>query len=227
VNGRTFWTWSEIAALVSLLVGAMSIAACESEVSEGLGLETQAPTNTGYGSPASANDAGADEDAADAPRPTVDTVAVLESVARGAYLTSPAFRQVTEAPYPSAAAPGSRVSEWVSTASWYQYIAISPGVTGSQVTLPVGTTIVRTVLDADGGVGKVTLMFKGPAGYNPALGDWWFAVTDTDGLPLESDGGAQCGKLTECFSCHIPRSNDGYLFGVPLDDRVPAATDNP
>jgi mono/diheme cytochrome c family protein len=154
----------------------------------------------------------------------MDVMVVLESIARGTYQTSPAFKQVTQEPYPSAAAPGSNVSEWVSTASWYQYIAISPGVTGSLVTLPAGTTIVRAVLNEDGGVAKLTLMHKGPAGFNPALGDWWFAVTDPDGLPLESDGGAEEGKLTGCYSCHIPRSEDGFVFGVPLDDRVAGGT---
>jgi len=207
-------------ALVSVLVGP-GVAACESEMSQGPAIETEAPA-PGYGSSDISRDAGASE--GDALAPEVDAAAVLASIAHGAYLTSPTFKQVTQAPYPSVAAPGSMVSEWVSTSAWYQYNAISPEVTGSQVTLPVGTTIVRAVLLEDGGVGKLTLMYKGPAGYNPALGDWWFGVTNPEGAPVEADGGgAEDGKLTGCFSCHIPRSEDGYVFGCPLNDRVPAA----
>ena len=112
------------------------------------------------------------------------------------------------------------VREWVSTSSLAAYEAISPEVVGSGNTVPVGTTIVRAVLDEDGGVGELTLMFKGPPGYNSALGDWWFGVTDSNGTPDEADGGPEYGKLEACFSCHVPRSDDGYLFGVPLDDRA-------
>jgi hypothetical protein len=149
----------------------------------------------------------------------VDPVAVLESIARGGYATSSAFTRVTAAPYESAAAAGTMVSEWVSSFALNEYLAIAPEVTGSGATVPPGTTIVRAVLGEDGGVDKLTVMAKGPPGFNAALGDWWFAVTDPDGLPLEEDGGAEMGKLSGCYSCHVPRSNDGYLFGVPLTDR--------
>jgi len=116
------------------------------------------------------------------------------------------------------------ILEWVSTSSSAAYEAISPGLSGSGVVTPAGTTVVRAILGADGGVDELTLMFKGPPGYNPALGDWWFGVTDPDGSPLEIDGGAGTGKLEGCFSCHVPRSNDDYLFGVPLDDRASGST---
>jgi hypothetical protein len=204
-------------------------------MSQGLAIETQAPV-PGYGSTDTARDAGVIEgdvaanegDAGategDGAAPEVDAAAVLATIANFAYATSPAFKQITAEPYESAAAADTMISEWVSTSAWYQYIAISPDVTGSQVTLPAGTTIVRAVLDSDGGVGKLTLMFKGPPGYNPALGDWWFGVTDPAGVPVEADGGPEVGLLTGCFSCHIPRANDGYVFGCPLNDRVTAAT---
>ncbi len=153
---------------------------------------------------------------------TVDSASVLASIAQGVYQTSPDFTEVTKEPYPSAAAAGSMVLEWVSTSSLAIYELISPEVTGSNAVAPEGTTIVRAVLDEDGGIGKLTLMFKGPKGYNPALGDWWFGVTDPNGTPIEEDGGAEVGLLTGCFTCHVPRANDGYLFGVPLNDRVTA-----
>jgi hypothetical protein len=144
---------------------------------------------------------------------------VLASIAQNAYLTS-AFTEVTRAPYGSAAVPGAMIREWVSTPSLAAYEVISPEVVGSGATVPAGTTIVRAVLDATGGVAELTLMFKGPPGYNGALGDWWFGVTDPNGVPNETDAGIEIGKLDGCFSCHVPRSNDGYLFGVPTDDRA-------
>ncbi len=185
----------------------------------------------GSASPDAATASRADAGASATSSGGVDSVAVLESIARNGYATSPAFTRVTGAPYASAAAAGTMVSEWVSTFAREAYLAISPGVVGSGATVPPGTTIVRAVLDDDGGVGKLTVMVKGPPGYNGDLGDWWFAVTDPDGLPLDTDAGAEMGKLSACYSCHVPRSNDGYLFGVPLDDRsadagIPSANAN-
>jgi hypothetical protein len=79
---------------------------------------------------------------------------------------------------------------------------------------------VRQVLEPDGGVAKLTLMVKGPPGYNPDLGDWWFGETDPSGTPLTSDAGVLMGRLSQCYSCHLTRNDDGYLFGVPSSDRV-------
>jgi hypothetical protein len=100
------------------------------------------------------------------------------------------------------------------------YRRIHPETSGSGVTMPVGTVIVRNVLDATGAISKVTLMGKGPAGYDPTIGDWWFGVTDPAGNPLPEDSGTgpQVGRLTECHGCHIPRATDDYLFGVPAAD---------
>jgi len=63
-------------------------------------------------------------------------------------------------------------------------------------------------------------MYKGPAGYNPDLGDYWFGVTDVRGVPLTDDQGRQrVGRMTECYSCHADRAEDDDLFGVPAIHR--------
>lgn len=97
------------------------------------------------------------------------------------------------------------------------YRRIHPETSGSGVMMPVGTVIVRNVLDDTGAITKITLMGKGPTGYDPTIGDWWFGVTDPAGNPLPEASGAgpQVGRLTECHGCHIPRATDDYLFGVP------------
>ncbi|MCX5741557.1 MAG: hypothetical protein NT062_03555 [Proteobacteria bacterium] len=99
------------------------------------------------------------------------------------------------------------------------YAKIHPETSGSRVTIAVGTAIVREVLDLDHQVTKLTLMIKGPTGYDPRIGDWWFAVTDPAGMPLPDDRGVpQVGQLTACHGCHLPRASDDYLFGVPAVD---------
>lgn len=149
----------------------------------------------------------------------LDAGAVLAAIGDGAYRTSAAFTHATKTPYPSAAVSGAWVDEWVSTSSYAVYSQVRPDQLGSSVTLPVGTTVVRVVTDDAGTPTELTLMVKGPAGYNPALGDWWFGVTDPSGKPATTDAGAEMGLLTGCYGCHVPRNGDDYLFGVPVDDR--------
>ena len=57
---------------------------------------------------------------------------------------------------------------------------------------------------------------NGPAGYNPAIGDYWFGVTDARGTPLTDDQGhRRAGRVEACYSCHLEREADDFLFGVP------------
>jgi hypothetical protein len=101
------------------------------------------------------------------------------------------------------------------------YKSVHPETPGTGITMPVGTVIIREVLDSTtGAITKITLMGKGPAGYDSTLGDWWFGVTDPSGVPLpDGNGGVQVGRLTDCHGCHVPRATDDYLFGVPKADQ--------
>lgn len=98
------------------------------------------------------------------------------------------------------------------------YRQIHPETNGSHVKVADGTVIVRAVLDANGAVAKLTVMAKGPPGYDATLGDWWFGVTDPTGMPLVTNGVPQIGRLTDCHTCHAPRASDDFLFGVPPAD---------
>ena len=98
------------------------------------------------------------------------------------------------------------------------YRKIHPDQPGANVTVARGTVIVREVLDASSRVTKLTVMAKGPPGYDPSLGDWWFAVTDPRGSPLEEKGAVLRGRLTQCHGCHLDRSRDDFLFGVSTGD---------
>lgn len=95
------------------------------------------------------------------------------------------------------------------------YRRIHPEEPNTDVRLAVGTTIVREVLDAEGRAEKLTVMAKGPPGYDPTLGDWWFAVTDPYGVPLVEGTTQLVGRLVKCHDCHRERDRDDFLFGVP------------
>lgn len=127
------------------------------------------------------------------------------------------LHQISRKPYPSTV--GSfNINVFVSKKE-HDFQKIQPESADSHVTMPAGTLIVRQVLDANGQVTKVTLMGKGPEGYDPTLGDWWFGVTDPSGVPLADDAGPQVGRLMQCHGCHIPRADNDYLFGVPAADQ--------
>jgi hypothetical protein len=149
--------------------------------------------------------------------------AIIASVSNGVYRYSPQFAPINRQPYESTAAKGSKINVWVTTSDFTAYSKVDPDKSGSNVKLPTGAMIVREVLAADGSVAKLTLMTKGPPGYNPELGDYWFGVTEPNGTPLQENGAKLTGKLTQCYSCHTPRTNDDYLFGVPQAPRVPPA----
>lgn len=100
-----------------------------------------------------------------------------------------------------------------------EYRAIHPETTTSNSPIGVGTVIVREVLDAQGKVSKLTLMAKGPKGYDPTLGDWWFGEADPKGVALVAGGVVRLGRLADCHGCHVPRAAQDYLFGVPRSEQ--------
>ncbi|HEY2515299.1 MAG TPA: hypothetical protein VGI39_30740 [Polyangiaceae bacterium] len=172
-------------------------------------------------------DAGPGE-GADAGAPATDAAngfdqsVLLRAIQGKAYLTSPAFSKASET-FASAVTPNTWVTEWISFQALSAYTAITPdaGPSRNVSAMPVGTVIVRAVQDASGNVTKLTVMCKGPQGFNPELGDWWFGVTDPNGNPLVDDGGVQeLGKLTNCYGCHVPHESEDFLFGVPTASQV-------
>lgn len=128
------------------------------------------------------------------------------------------FEQINKLPYPSALGPPG-IDLWVDPAGAAAYRKIDPGVDGSHASVPRGTMIVRAVFDDAGVLTKLTLMAKGPAGYDPTLGDWWFGVTDPDGTPIIENGAPMLGPLAACHECHLARAQDDFLFGVPAAQR--------
>ena len=138
---------------------------------------------------------------------------------------------MTRAAYPSEAVTGSTIVEWVSAGAAAEYMAISPDGGAASASLTPGATILREVIDPAGAVEEMTLLVKGPPGYNPAIGDWWWGVTDGNGSPLDEDGGALLGRLTQCYSCHLPRSGEilqrmlAKIFQVSAHQRCGRRTD--
>jgi hypothetical protein len=175
-----------------------------------------------YADAGTRTDAEKEKDAGSASDEMLDPRTMFASISNGKYRASKAFRAVSAKPYLSTAgAASSWINVWVSADAYAAYAAIAPEKKASRVELPPGALIVREVVAADGTVQKLTLMLKGPSGFNPELGDWWFAVTDPTGAPGADDGGLELGRMDACYSCHLPRKDDDFLFGVPKTNRAP------
>lgn len=147
----------------------------------------------------------------------MDEAAVLATAAT--YRDTAEFDHVSGTKYPSALVTTSYIAVYANRTAAAPYGMISPDVSGSSAKIPVGGIIVREVLDASGTAQRLTIMAKGPPGYNPVIGDWFWAVTDLQGVPIMEQGVPRMGKLTDCYGCHVPRMSDDFLFGVPLVDR--------
>lgn len=73
---------------------------------------------------------------------------------------------------------------------------------------PVGSTIVKEKREgANGAVELSTVMIKRPEGYNPACGDWEFAVLDKTGEKVKARG-----KIPTCAGCHVEQAKFDYVF---------------
>lgn len=134
---------------------------------------------------------------------------------------SDGFSRVNQSPYPSAVSD-KRINVFVSNFALADYLKIAPETETSDGMIPRGSFVVREIVDADGEVSSLTALYRGPQGYNPQSGDFWFATTDPDGhVVVESSGRRLIGPLTACSGCHANRDQADYLFGVPQDARVP------
>jgi hypothetical protein len=153
------------------------------------------------------------------PQPSggVDEDAILSRLSK--FRSSPDFVRINQNPYPSALDPEKMVNVYVSVEGWEAFAGIAPEEDGSGLEVPEGTLIVREIQQPIGVVTTLTLMYKGPPGYNPDLNDFWFGVTDPYRTPLVEDGLRMVGELQDCYGCHLARPDDGHLFGVPFDNR--------
>lgn len=83
------------------------------------------------------------------------------------------------------------------------------------VDLPEGTLIVKEHLDMAGEYDGYLMMYRGPEGYAPETGDWFWARIDGGGNTQET---GPSGSVDFCISCHSPAPS--LVFGVAADNRL-------
>lgn len=131
------------------------------------------------------------------------------------------FEQVNKDPYASQVADA-KINVFVSSFALPDYLETMPADKKSDGMIPRGSFVVREIVDKQGKVSKLTALYRGPKGYNPSSGDFWFAVTDPQGHVAKDPSGApMAGPLATCSSCHAGRASSDFLFGVPDNVRFP------
>ncbi len=144
----------------------------------------------------------------------IDEDAVIDEVLG---LEQGGFVTVNRSPLESVHA-AERVDIWAPPSATDLYFQIDPPNYSQPVTFPVGTTLIkRHFSDAGATAGDgFTVMHKGPAGYAPETGDWWWARLAEDGSIIVSGDGT--GDTELCINCHNPASAADYVMGIDAAD---------
>jgi len=90
-------------------------------------------------------------------------------------------------------------------------------------TLPVGSIIAKDSFTAtdDGQLhaGPLFTMEKMPAGFNPASGDWKYAMIMPDGSFFGETNGEGSENVRFCVGCHAAMAHQDHLFFIPREYR--------
>lgn len=176
--------------LFSLLFVFLVLPGCDEAEPEG---ETSALETTGADTDGNAS-AGTTGQAA-----MVDPDAIAEQAIDFASL-----QLMNEAPFASQHGLADTVNIWVPAAAADAYLGLSE----STVFEP-GTILVKEQLDAEGELDSMTVMFKGPDGYAPEAGDWWYGLISPEGDIMVG------GQPGACVSCHTQAQDTGFVYGLP------------
>ena len=131
------------------------------------------------------------------------------------YLT---FHQVNARAFPTSQHQGNpNVNVWTNDLGTPAYRMLSSGA-AADPEFPVGSMIVKEMLDPDGASPILTVLSKQPPGFDPAHRDWWYGRLQADGTPTNSQF---VGKVGFCIGCHAGAGAGGYVFGIAADNLAP------
>lgn len=119
--------------------------------------------------------------------------------------------QINAEPRASQHGLAATVNMWVAPEIAELYRSLDPNTTGPLVEFPDGALAVKEHLDESGVAVGYTIVAKGdPASHS---GGWWWGRVDGGGVLREH------GEVGFCVACHAAVESEGWLFGVPLDNR--------
>jgi len=143
---------------------------------------------------------------------TVDEAAILQAaVQRASQLNRVSSSVITSQHM------GMSVLVYVNTNAEAAFRGVDPEATNQAAAMPSGTIIVKEQQDDMGVVQALTIMAKGPQGYDPDHNDWWWGMADPQGNIIDGTR----GKVAMCFNCHGGRAASDYVYGVETANQTP------
>jgi len=103
-------------------------------------------------------------------------------------------------------ADAASVFVWGSPEAAELYRSINPDDPTQALSFARGTTFVKEHFDEAGDLAGVTIMYKGPEGYDPEHGDWFWARVR--GIEV-----THAGRVDWCSDCHDAAHNTDFVVG--------------
>jgi len=144
-----------------------------------------------------------DTDAAETTGDSQSEVVVDEDAIAEQALNFESLVKLTDEPIGSQHGLADTMNLWVDEGSVATYASL-----GSADFAP-GSTIIKEQLDADGTLDSLAVMFKGPEGYAPDSGDWWFGIVRPNGNV------GPAGQPASCVDCHAAAEDQDWAWGLP------------
>jgi hypothetical protein len=129
---------------------------------------------------------------------TVDEDAIAEQA-----LDFESLVKLTDEPVASQHGLANTMNLWVDEGSVATYESL-----GTADFAP-GSTIIKEQLEPDGTLNSLAVMFKGPEGYSPDSGDWWFGIVRPNGNVGPG------GQPASCVDCHAGVQAQDWAWGLP------------
>ena len=136
-----------------------------------------------------------------------------EVIAHGGTFAT-ALVKINAQPFRSDHGLADMVNVYVDAGAEALYRSLDPEAPG-EVALPEGTLVVKEHLDAEGAYDGYLMMYRGPAGYAPQTGDWFWARVDGENNAQQT--GAS-GAVNFCIDCHVRAPS--FVFGVAADNQT-------
>lgn len=129
---------------------------------------------------------------------TVDAQAITDQA-----LDFASLEKFNDEPVPSQHGLANTMNLWVDAGALSAYEGLGAGT----VFVP-GTYIIKEQINGDGTLNSMAVMFKGPQGYAPDAGDWWFGVVNPDGSIVVG------GQPGSCVGCHADVAEQDWAWGL-------------
>ncbi len=149
------------------------------------------------------DDTGAEDDGSDGPTEELDDAMIVQMAMQ---YEDRLIQLSTVAEESETHADAASVFVWGSNDAAEAYRGIDPDDPTQSVMFPEGTTFVKEHFDDAGDRVGLTIMYKGPSGYDPEARDWfWARVRGTETT--------HAGRVQWCSNCHNAAYNSDFVVG--------------